>query len=85
MSIRKFAAVTLSIALAAGAARAEQPDTTVPNLAAQCAAKNGLFDPNSLECAEPTEGSAAGDLLVGPMMRVLGPEVQDLDAAADGQ
>jgi hypothetical protein len=35
-----------------------------------------LFDPDTKECAEPSEDTAAGDLVVGPMMKVLGDEAK---------
>jgi hypothetical protein len=82
MKIAKCAIASLSVALAAVAAHAE-PDATAHNLAAQCAAKNGTFDAASMQCTEPTEDSAAGDLVVGPMMRGLAPEAQE-PGASDG-
>lgn len=82
MTFSKCAAVSICIALAATAARADNPDTTAHDLAAQCAAKNGTFDASSNECKEPSEDSAASDLVVGPMMKGLAPEAQ---GAADGQ
>lgn len=76
MTFAKCAIAGMCLALAVTAVRAEGPDATVHDLAAQCAAKNGLFDPNTQECAEPSEDSAAGDLVVGPMMKVLGDEAK---------
>jgi hypothetical protein len=75
MTLVKCVVVSLGIALAATAANAG-PDASADNLAAQCAAKNGLFDPSTQQCAEPSEDSAAGDLVVGPMMKVLGDEAK---------
>ena len=75
MKLVNCAIVGLGIALGATVAHAE-PDASVDNLAAQCAAKNGLFDPGTQQCAEPSEDSAAGDLVVGPMMKVLGDEAK---------
>ncbi len=75
MTFAKCAVVGLGIALGATLAHAG-PDASADNLAAQCAAKNGLFDPATLQCAEPSEDSAAGDLVVGPMMKVLGEEAK---------
>jgi hypothetical protein len=85
MTFAKLAAAGVCLALLVASARADDPDTTAHNLAAQCAAKNGTFDTDKLECTEPSEGSAAGDLVVGPMMKVLGPEAQGADGAASGQ
>jgi hypothetical protein len=64
---------------AAAIAYADEPDTSAHDLAAQCAGKNGLFDPATNECAEPSPDSAAGDLVVGPMMQGLAPEAQGTD------
>jgi hypothetical protein len=75
MNFTKTALVCICVALAA-AAQAEGPDASVDNLAAQCASKSGLFDPDTKECAEPSEDTAAGDLVVGPMMKVLGDEAK---------
>ena len=76
MTILRSALVSVCMVAAAAAAQADEPDTRAHDLAAQCAVKNGLFDPNTNECAEPAEDSAAGDLLVGPMMKGLAPEAQ---------
>ncbi len=65
------------MALAVTAARAaDDPDATSHDLAAQCAAKNGTYDASSNECKEPSQDSAAGDPIVGPMMQGLAPEAQ---------
>jgi len=84
MTLLRCAAASLCVVLAAPAALADDPDVTVHNLAAQCAAKNGTFDAATNECHEPSADSAAGDLVVGPMMKVLGPEAQG-DGSASGQ
>jgi hypothetical protein len=76
MTLWKCAAVSVCLALAVTAARADDPDTTAHDLAAQCAAKNGTFDASTNECKEPSSDSAAGDLVVGPMMQGLAPEAQ---------
>jgi hypothetical protein len=85
MNFLKSAVVCICIALAPTVAGAEGPDATMHDLAAKCAARNGTFDTNSMQCAEPGEDSAAGDLVVGPMMRVLGSEAQDAAGAGAGQ
>jgi hypothetical protein len=78
-------AVALSVCVAfAGAVVAGEPDTTAHDLAAQCAAKNGTFDPATSECTEPSADSAAGDLVVGPMLKVV-PETHDGDASESAQ
>lgn len=82
--VKCVAALSVSIALAATAARADDPDATSHDLAAQCAAKNGTYDAASNTCTEPSADSAAGDLVVGPMMKVV-PETHEGDAAATGQ
>ena len=76
MNFAKTAVVCICVALAAASAQAEGPNASVDDLAAQCAAKSGLFDPGTKECAEPSEETAAGDLVVGPMMKVLGDEAK---------
>ena len=76
MTLVKCAVACFGLVIAASAVQAE-PDASADNLAAQCAAKNGLFDPATQQCAEPSEGSAAGDLVVGPMMKVLGDEAKN--------
>jgi hypothetical protein len=76
MNFAKSAVVCVCFAFAAASAQAEGPDAAAHNLAAQCAGKNGLFDPDTQECAVPSEDSAAGDLVVGPMMKVLGDEAK---------
>jgi hypothetical protein len=76
MTLLKCAAVCVCLAFAVTAARADDPDTTAHDLAAQCAAKNGTFDAATNECKMPSADSAAGDLLVGPMMQGLAPEAQ---------
>jgi hypothetical protein len=75
MTLVKCAVACLGLVIAATVAQAG-PDASADNLAVQCAAKNGLFDPGTLQCAEPSEDSAAGDLIVGPMMKVLGEEAK---------
>jgi hypothetical protein len=75
MKLVKCAIAGLCVVFGATLAHAG-PDASADNLAAQCAAKNGLFDPATLQCAEPSEDSAAGDLVVGPMMKVLGEEAK---------
>lgn len=82
MNSLKCAALSLCIALAATAARADNPDAAAHDLAAQCAAKNGTFDAGTNECKEPSTDTAAGDLVVGPMMKGLAPEAQSADHAA---
>lgn len=76
MTFLKCAAVSICIALAATAARADDPDVTAHDLAAQCAAKNGTFDTSSNECKEPSADSAESDPVVGPMLKGLAPEAQ---------
>ena len=86
MNLLKCAALSVCFALAAAAAHAaDNPDATAHDLAAQCAAKNGTFDASSNECKEPSADSAAGDLVVGPMMKGLAPEAQSGDHPATGQ
>jgi hypothetical protein len=84
MNILKFAAISLCVALAVTAARADDPDATAHDAAAQCAANNGTFDPSSNECKEPSADSAASDLVVGPMMKGLAPEAQGSEHPASG-
>jgi len=79
------AAISAFVALTATVALADDPDATAHDVAAQCAAKNGTFDPSSNECKEPSEGSAAGDLVVGPMMQGLAPGAQGSEHPAGGQ
>jgi hypothetical protein len=85
MNFLKCAAFSLCVALAATAARADDPDTAAHDAAAQCAANNGTFDPASKECKEPSPDSAASDLVVGPMMKGLAPEAQGSEHPAGGQ
>ena len=81
MKLVKCAIAGLCVVLGGTLAHAE-PDASVDNLAAQCAAKNGLFDPATQQCAEPSEDSPSGDLVVGPMMKVLGDEAKgEVEAA----
>jgi hypothetical protein len=75
----RSALVSVCVVVAAAVAYADEPDTSAQDLAAQCAGKNGLFDPNTNECAEPNPDSAAGDLVVGPMMKGLAPDAQGTD------
>ena len=70
------------LVLTLSVARANDAETAPQNLAAQCAAKNGTFDQNSAQCTEPDADSASGDLVVGPMMKVLEPQAQDADGHA---
>ena len=76
--------LSISLALAATSARADEPDVTAHDAAAKCAVRNGTFDAASNTCAEPSSDSAAGDLVVGPMMKVV-PETHDGDASGSGQ
>lgn len=85
MNFLKCAALSLCLALATTAARADDPDATAHDLAAQCAAKNGTFDATTNECKEPSADTAAGDLVVGPMMKGLAPEAQGTEHPAANQ
>jgi len=82
MNFLKCAALCVCVALAATAARADDPDASAHDAAAQCAAKNGTFDSSTNECKEPSADSAAGDLVVGPMMKSLAPEAQGTEHSA---
>jgi nitrite reductase/ring-hydroxylating ferredoxin subunit len=68
--------VDCCLVLSVYAAQADDNDATAHDLAAQCAAKNGLYDASTGQCAEPSQDSPSGDLVVGPMMKVLGEEAQ---------
>lgn len=85
MNFLKCVAFCFCVALAATAARADDPDASAHDIAAACAAKNGTFDAASNECKEPSEDSAAGDLVVGPMMKGLAPEAQSDEHPAAAQ
>jgi hypothetical protein len=77
MKLWKCACVGICLTLSISAARAEDAEMPAPDLAAHdCAAKNGTFDASSGQCKEPSEDSPSGDLVVGPMMKVLGPDAQ---------
>ena len=77
MNFWKGACLGICLSLLVSAARAEDAEVPAPDLAAHdCAAKNGTFDASSGKCTLPSEDSAAGDLVVGPMMKVLGPDAQ---------
>jgi len=73
MNFWKCACVAVCLALSMSAVRAEDGPAPSHDGAADCAAKNGLYDASTGQCAEPTP---SGDLVVGPMMKVLGEEAQ---------
>ena len=82
MRLLRCACVGCCLVLSISVARANDPESAPQNLAAQCAAKNGTFDQNSGQCTEPEADSASGDLVVGPMMKVLDPQAQEADGHA---
>ena len=77
MNFAKLAAATACIAILSGAARAEDDASAAHVLATQCLAKNGTFDAETMQCAEPSEGSVASDPIVGPMLRGAASDTQD--------
>lgn len=82
MTFLKCVAVSAVLVLAAGAASANEMDATAHDLAAKCAAKNGTFDAGSNACNLPSEDSPASDLVIGPMMTVIGTDTHE---DSDGQ
>jgi len=82
MTFLKCAAVSAALVLAAGVVSANEMDATAHDLAAKCAAKNGTFDADANACNLPNEDSAASDLVIGPMMTVIGTETHE---ASDSQ
>jgi hypothetical protein len=76
MNFWKCACVAVCLALSMSAVRAEDGPAPGHDGAADCAAKNGLYDASTGQCAEPSHDSPSGDLVVGPMMKVLGEEAQ---------
>jgi len=82
MNFLRCVAVSAALALVAGTAVADDVDATAHDLAAKCAAKNGTFDAGSNACNLPSEDSAASDLVIGPMMTVIGTEAHE---TSDGQ
>ena len=75
--LKTAAAASIAITLASSAAFANDDETSLHDLAAQCASKSGLFDPSTKECAEPSPGSAAADPVFGPMLKGLAPDALD--------
>ena len=79
MKLLRCACIACCLVLSLSVARANDAETAPQNRAAQCAAKDGTFDQNSGQCTEPDADSASGDLVVGPMMKILEPQAQDAD------
>lgn len=75
MNFAKLAAATACVAVISIAAHAE--DDAAHVLATQCLAKNGVFDAETMQCAEPSEGTAAADPIMGPMLRGAASDTQD--------
>jgi len=80
MNFAKLAAATACVAvisIASIAAHAEDDASAAHVLATQCLAKNGVFDAETMQCAEPSEGTAAADPIMGPMLRGAASDTQD--------
>jgi len=77
MNFAKLAAATACVAVLSIAAYAEDDASAAHVLATQCLAKNGIFDAETMQCAEPSEGTAAADPIVGPMLRGAASDTQD--------
>jgi len=77
MNFAKLAAATACVAVISIAAHAEDDASAAHVLATQCLAKNGVFDAETMQCAEPSEGTAAADPIMGPMLRGAASDTQD--------
>ena len=77
MNFAKLAAAASCLAILSVAAHAEDDAAAAHVLATQCLAKNGIFDAETMQCAEPSEGTAAADPTVGPMLRGAASGTQD--------
>lgn len=77
MNFAKLAAATACVAVISIAAHAEDDTGAAHVLATQCLAKNGVFDTETMQCAEPSEGTAAADPIMGPMLRGAASDTQD--------
>ena len=77
MNVAKLAVAGACLAILTAAAQAQDDASAAHVLATQCLAKNGTFDVETMQCAEPSEGTVAADPIFGPMLRGAGSDTQD--------